>query len=90
MIGRPAENKKKAAVKKRPILNHEHQKIAVWLKNVKFRRCIFGGIDEKDVWKKLEELNGIYEAALGAERARYDALLDAVLKKRDENGQERQ
>ena len=26
------------------------------LKNLKFRKKMFGGIDEKDVWRKLDEL----------------------------------
>lgn len=58
-------------------LNHEQLKIARWLKTVRFRKVIFGGIEERDVWKKIEELNAMYEAALSAERARYDALLRA-------------
>lgn len=58
-------------------LNREHKRLLKWLCNVKFRRALFGGVDETDVWKKIEELNGLYEAALRAERARYDALLEA-------------
>ena len=54
---------------------HE-EKIADFLKQVKFRRKIFGGADEKDVWRKIEQLNELYKQALIAERARYDALLN--------------
>lgn len=57
------------------VLNHEQQKIAEWLKTVKFRKQTFGGVSERDVWDKIEQLNEMYEAALSAERARYDALL---------------
>ena len=57
------------------ILNHEQQKIAEWLSKVKFRKQLVGGVSEQDVWQKIEELNKMYEAALSAERARYDALL---------------
>ena len=53
---------------------HE-EKIADFLKQMKFRRKIFGGADEKDVWQKIEQLNELYKQALIAERARYDALL---------------
>jgi len=53
---------------------HE-ERIAAFLKQVKFRRKIFGGADEKDVWQKIEQLNELYKQALIAERARYDALL---------------
>lgn len=57
------------------ILNHEQQKIAEWLRKVKFRKKLVGGVNEEDVWQKIEQLNEMYEAALSAERARYDALL---------------
>ena len=57
------------------ILNHEQKKIADWLKTVHFRKKFVGGIDEQDVWSKIEQLNEMYEKALSAERARYDALL---------------
>lgn len=49
--------------------------ITGWIKNLKFRRKLFGGVDEADVLKKMEELNNLYEKALLSERARYDALL---------------
>ena len=53
----------------------EEQRIADWLNRVRFRRQLFGGVSEKDVWKKIGELNEMYKRALIAERARYDALL---------------
>ena len=64
-------------------VNREHEKMIRWLQTVKFRRVLFGGIDEAQLWKKLEELDRLYEAALREERARYDGLLDAQ-KERDE------
>lgn len=51
------------------------QQIEDWLRKVKFRKRIFGGVDESYVWVKIRELNDIYQKALIAERARYDALL---------------
>lgn len=51
------------------------QQIESWLKQVKFRRRLFGGVDEAQVWTKIRELNDMYQKALIAERARYDALL---------------
>ena len=57
-------------------VNHEHKKILEWFRTVKFRKVTFGGIDERYLWKKLDELNHLYETALSAERARYDALLE--------------
>lgn len=56
-------------------LNHEQERIQKWLKQVHFQKTLFGGVDEADVWKKIAELNTLYEAALSAERARFDALL---------------
>ena len=56
-------------------LNHEQERLQKWLKQVRFKKAVFGGVKEADVWKKLLELNALYEAALSAERARYDALL---------------
>lgn len=60
---------------KETFMNHEQKKIAEWMTKVRFRKKILGGVDEQDVWQKIEELNRMYEAALSAERARYDALL---------------
>ena len=51
------------------------EQIANWLREVKFRRRVFGGVDETHVWTKIRELNDIYQQALSAERMRYDALL---------------
>lgn len=55
--------------------NSTHAEICNWLKNLRFKRRLFGGVDEDDVLKKLAELNTLYEAALLSERARYEALL---------------
>lgn len=51
------------------------QSIRDWLKQVRFRKAVIGGVREPDVWKKIAELNTMYEAALSAERVRYDTLL---------------
>lgn len=51
-------------------------RIRKWLQTVRFRKAMVGGVLESDVWKKIGELNELYEAALVAERARYDALLE--------------
>lgn len=53
----------------------QEESIADFLKQMKFRRKIFGGVDERDVWKKIEQLNELYKQALFAERVRYDTLL---------------
>ena len=56
----------------------EHLQIIKWLKEVKFQKKLFGGVSEQDVWKKLEKLNEMYDAALTAERIRYDTLLEQL------------
>lgn len=55
--------------------NNVHEEIMQWLKALRFRKKLFGGIDEEEVLKKIEELNVLYEKALIYERARYDTLL---------------
>lgn len=57
-------------------LSREQMKIARWLKKLKFHKVLFGGIREQEVWKRMGELNALYEAALVAERARCDALIE--------------
>lgn len=57
-------------------LNAEQRRIAGWLKKLRFKRQLIGGVSERDVWKRLDELNSLYDQALHAERARYDALLE--------------
>ena len=67
--------------------NTSPQKEAVMtmLKQVKFKRRVFGGVDEEDVWKKIEKLNSLYAEALKVERIRY-----SVLAQRQEHRQNKQ
>ena len=53
----------------------EQKAVMEWLKTTKFKRKAIGGVDEADVWKKIEELTALYEKAVEAERVRYDTLL---------------
>ena len=62
--------------KPREAMSREQRRIAEYLKQVKFRKQLFGGVSERDVWKKIGELNEMFNSALVAERARYDALLE--------------
>lgn len=55
--------------------NPELDRVGAWLAEVTFRKRLLGGLDPEDVWKKLEELNALYENALIAERARYSLLI---------------
>ena len=58
--------------------NPELDEVARWLASVKFKKKLLGGLDPADVWKKLEELNALYENAIVAERARYNLLLNQM------------
>ena len=70
-------------------LNAEQAKIAEWLRKLRFRRVLFGGVSEANVWRRIGELNEQYERALAAERIRYDALLEERMKQlRDADGRE--
>lgn len=79
---RKAKNKKEEALSNTKkgtsteVINQEHKEIIKWFQTVKFRRTLFGGVDENDVWKKLQELNRLYESAIRAERERYNILLE--------------
>ena len=52
------------------------EEIAGWLKELKFRKKIIGGVDEVNVWHKLDELQAQYQSAFDAQAERYQALLD--------------
>ena len=60
---------------KKEATNETQEDIVQWIKKLKFKKKLIGGVDEADVLKKIEELNSLYEKALLNERARYDALL---------------
>ena len=68
---RPVQREVSADVSSNPELT----KITSWLSGVKFLKKTIGGVDPVDVWKKIEELNAMYEKAIIAERVRYDLLL---------------
>ena len=46
------------------------------LSAMKFRKKVFGGVDEADVWKKLEALQNTYQLVYDEQAAYYQALLD--------------
>ena len=58
-------------------ISPEQEAIIQWFRTVKFRKNLLGGVDETAMWKKLEELYALYEAAIRAERTRYNVLLEA-------------
>ena len=52
------------------------EEIAGQLKKLRFRKKFIGGVDEADVWKQLELLQGDYRAAFEAQETYFQALLD--------------
>ena len=73
---RLSRNRKEEADK--PVMepqSEEHEKIIEFLKTVKFRPKMIGGLDARSVWKKLDELNRLYDAAIRAEKIRGNTLL---------------
>ena len=52
------------------------QDIADALSAMKFRKKMFGGVDEADVWKQLEALQRTYQLVYDEQAAYYQALID--------------
>lgn len=68
MARKPCDGEAKEAI------SAERSAINVYLQNLRFKKRFFG-IEEQDLWKKIAELNRLYEEELRAERIRYDTLL---------------
>lgn len=49
--------------------------IAEVFKTMKFKKKFFGGVDERDVWKKLDKLQKEYRSAYEMQQERYEARL---------------
>lgn len=66
--------------------------VAEVFKTLKFRKKLVGGVDEMDVWKKLDLVQSAYRSAYEMQEERYKALLaerDAeieYLKSKDSGG----
>lgn len=61
-------------------LSNQHRAVSNYLSKLKFSKRAFG-VDEADVWRKMEKLCELYEDAIDAERARADEAqrkLDAI------------
>lgn len=69
------KNKEKPCTRAPAFMAEEEKRIAAWMEKLHFRRALFG-VDERDVWRKLSELNEMYQRLLQAERIRYDTLLE--------------
>ena len=56
-------------------MGEAQRRIGDYLRKVRFKRALFG-VSERDVWRKLEAVNDLFQQALVAEHARYEALLE--------------
>lgn len=52
------------------------QDVADALSAMRFRKKLFGGVEEADVWRKLETLQRTYQEVYDQQGAYYQALLD--------------
>lgn len=52
--------------------------VARYLSDLKFKCASFGGVDEADVWKKIEKLCELYEESIYTERAERRKLEQAM------------
>ncbi|MDO5027045.1 MAG: hypothetical protein Q4E50_04345 [Tissierellia bacterium] len=50
------------------------------LARMKFRKKLIGGVDELDVWKKIETLQEEYERQLDLQAQKYQAIIDHLEK----------
>lgn len=49
--------------------------IAEFMKTMRFKKRLFGGVSEKDVWKQLDKLQAEYRSAYEKQQERYEVLL---------------
>lgn len=53
----------------------ESKEISSYLKSLKFKKKIIGGIDEEDVWKKIKKLDELYQKELDYMKKEYEEKL---------------
>ena len=51
------------------------EEVALYIKQLKFRKKLLGGVQEMDVWRKLEQLHQQYESVLTVQQALYEQQL---------------
>lgn len=54
------------------------ESISNMLSSMKFKKKLFGGVDELDVWKKLEELQKEYNRLYELQAERYEAIIERL------------
>lgn len=60
---------------------HEHSRtmedVAHYIEKMRFRKKLFGGVDEADVWRQIEALHREYEAVFLAQELQHEAADEA-------------
>lgn len=51
------------------------EEIASYMKKMRFRKKLIGGVDEADVWRQLEKLQAEYQSAFDAQKEQTWALI---------------
>lgn len=49
--------------------------IALHMKQLRFKKKLFGGVQELDVWRKLEQLHQQYQSVFTVQQALYEQQL---------------
>lgn len=44
------------------------KEVAVYIQKMRFRKKLFGGVDESDVWRQLSDLHREYQTAFDAQQ----------------------
>lgn len=64
--------------------------IADYVRSIKFKKKIIGGVDEISVWEEIDRLNEQYRSVILAQENKYRALLeerdDAIRRLRQNGG----
>lgn len=55
------------------------------LSKMKFKKRMIGGVDEADVWKKIEELQKAYERNYEIQRRKYEEAIAYIKKEHDQD-----
>lgn len=50
--------------------------VAAYIEAMRFRKKLFGGLDEADVWQKIEALHREYEAVFLAQEIRWQEAVE--------------
>lgn len=50
--------------------------IAAYIESLSFRKKLLFGVDEGDVWKKIQQLHGYYQEVMTLQEEKYQAVIE--------------